>query len=119
MVSDDLLSLVGEEGTSSEGIVVYERENDGGNGEVSDCDVVSSDKLLAVGELLFKVSAERFEGRNVGGLGLLSEVLLHLVWVKFWHVVIAIVDQVVGVVGLVEIGGVVAVLLAEHAEDGA
>ena len=118
VLGDDLFALVREEGTASEGIIVHVAEHDGSNSEISNSDVVSSDVLLAVAKLLFNVMAKVMEVFNILGLCLFVYLLGHLVWVKFGNDIGAVVDHVVGVVGFIVIsGGVVAVMLAEEAEN--
>ncbi len=94
-------------------------ENNSCGSEVSDGDVVSSDVLLAVGELLLEVVGEVGDVFDVLGLGFFVELLAHLVGVKSWDDISAIVDHVVSVVSLIVVSGVVSVLLAKETEDGA
>jgi len=117
--SNDGFALIREGGTTSEGIVVDEWENNWGDSAVSNGQVISSDEVFAVVSKNFvEVFDEVSQVLDVVGLFLFAEFLIHLVWVELSDKVIAEVDSVVSDVSVFSIIWVHAVLFAEETKNG-
>ena len=90
-----------------------------GDVEVSDGRLVASEESLAMRlEMLVEVSGVGGQGSDVGFLGVLVEFSTEDDGGKFTDVVVGEVNKGISVPGLVGIGGVVAEMLAEVAQDG-